>query len=63
MTNNLPKTSVVISDDSDCQLRRTFWTRQSAEAAQYRMFERTGKARKIEPKCRYCKGWHLEPIK
>ncbi|BAO20643.1 hypothetical protein [Pseudomonas phage PPpW-3] len=58
-----PFVNVVTEDDSSCQLRRSFWSKDQAVLVQQKIHERTGKLRKIEPKCRYCNGWHLEDAK
>lgn len=54
-----PFVATVVYDDSECQVRRTFWKREHAVIAQQKIKERTGKLRKIESKCRYCGGYHL----
>lgn len=58
-----PFVPIVVDDDSSCQLRRSFWSKDQAVLVQQKIFERTGKLRKIEPKCRYCSGWHLSDAK
>lgn len=58
-----PFVNVVVEDDSSCQLRRSFWSKDQAKMVQQKILERTGKLRPIEPKCRYCSGWHLGDAK
>lgn len=57
-----PFVNVVVEDDSECQLRRSFWSKDQAKMAQEKIYERTGKLRPIE-RCRYCSGWHLGDAK
>ncbi len=54
--------NAVIYDDSQCQVRRSFWSKDQAKTAQTKIYERTGKLRPIE-RCRYCSGWHLGDAK
>ena len=51
-----------ISDDHECQLRRSFVTLRIAKAAAQKIYQRTGKVRHPQL-CRYCKEYHLGDAK
>lgn len=51
-----------IQDDHDCQVRRSFPTKDQAKMVADTIYARTGKTRPVE-RCRHCSNWHLGDAK
>lgn len=51
-----------IADDHSCQLRRGFYSKDQAVAAQRSIYNRTGFHRPVE-RCPHCSNWHLGDAK
>lgn len=47
-----------IDDDHDCQVRRSFASKDQAAHVAERIYNRSGVKRTVE-RCKHCSGWHL----
>ena len=47
-----------IEDDHDCQVRRSFATKDQAKLVADAIYARTGVKRTVE-RCKHCSSWHL----